>query len=372
MASKILLLDEALTSLDGFNQKKILDLIESFRNAGKTVIISTHSMETAALADQVGIMAEGKLAAFGSPREIFGCCWDSAWGLSLPWIVSVSRRLSDVGLVPPQATPFTAEELLTCLRGTPVSENKQAVSVNSGQPFPPKTGRAKRRKTGIEFFRMASFEELPPGSSPLQNMNGGLKLLLLLLFAAATLILPPPFSPLGILTATIAAGWFFGKIWPGRLLQGFFRILPWLLIVCTIQLALHFYLMRPLALILRIGTLSALLSLFYAVTPLREFIGIFNRLFSFFALFGFPARDFSLAMGIALRFIPILSEEAENIVCAQLSRGGKKGRVRMAAALAVPLFLRALERADALAKAMTLRCYRREKLHDKCNKKRMQ
>jgi energy-coupling factor transporter ATP-binding protein EcfA2 len=72
MESDILLLDEALTSLDGFNQKKILGVIESFRKAGKTVIISTHSMETAALADQVGIMAEGNLAALGSPREIFG------------------------------------------------------------------------------------------------------------------------------------------------------------------------------------------------------------------------------------------------------------------------------------------------------------
>jgi energy-coupling factor transporter transmembrane protein EcfT len=254
--------------------------------------------------------------------------------------------------------PFTSEELLHCLRGgqIPESASAQPVSISA---LPLKTGRVKRRKTGIEFFRMPLFEELPPASSPLQNMNGGLKLFLLLLFAAAVLILPPPFFPLGILATTIATGWFFGKIGPDRLLRGFFRILPWLLVVCGIPLAFHFDLMRPLALILRIGALSALLSLFYAVTPLREFIGIFNRLFSFFSRLGFPARDFSLAMGIALRFIPILSEEAECIVSAQLSRGGKKGRIRMAAALVVPLFLRALERADALAKAMTLRCYRR-------------
>ena len=384
MESDLLLLDEALTSLDGFNQKKITGLIEDFCRRGKTVIISTHSMETAALADRVGVMVEGKLSAFGSPGEIFGPRWDPAWGLSLPWITEVSRRLSALGVISPEAVPFTSEELWECLSGVsiPVSESESgrpfaegamgqvAAGGESAGPASKKSRlKGRRRKTGAEFFHVPSFEELPPGSSPLQNLSGSFKLFLLFFASAAALILPPPYFPLGILAAVTAAGWFAGRIKPGRLFRGFFRILPWLLAVCAIQLALHIDPMRPLSLVLRIAVLSSLFSLFYAVTPLRELVRAFNRLFAFFARFGFPARDFSMAVGIALRFVPILSEEAENIVSAQLSRGGKKGRVRMAVALAAPLTLRALERADALAKAIMLRCYRLEgKLGEKNNR----
>jgi energy-coupling factor transporter transmembrane protein EcfT len=63
---------------------------------------------------------------------------------------------------------------------------------------------------------------------------------------------------------------------------------------------------------------------------------------------------------VALRFVPVLAEEAERIATAQLSRGGGysgKGRVRAGVALTVPLFLRSLERAEALATAMELRLY---------------
>jgi len=367
MESEILLLDEAYTGLDGFNQKKITDLIDSFRRAGKTVIITTHSMEIAALADKVGVMAEEKLAAFDTPHKIFGSHWDPRWGLALPWTAVVSRFLAAMGLIPSPVIPLTVEELLQCLTETAV-QNSGKTKVEQLEPEPPvdegslpgkNRVRAKRKKTGIEFFRVVSFEELPPGSSALQNMAGGLKLLLLLTFFAATLIAPPPFFTLGILAVILSGGWFAGRTEPVRLLRGFFRILPWLLIICAVQLVFNPEPMRPIALILRIASLSALLSLFCAVTPLRELVRVINRMFSFFARFGFPARSFSLAVGIAIRFIPVLSEEAEHIVSAQLSRGGKRGRFRMAFSLIVPLFLRALERADVLAKAMMLRCYRR-------------
>jgi energy-coupling factor transporter transmembrane protein EcfT len=101
----------------------------------------------------------------------------------------------------------------------------------------------------------------------------------------------------------------------------------------------------------------ALLSLYTAVTPLRETMGAVNRFLSFFGRFGFPARDISLAAGIALRFVPVLTEEAERIAAAQLSRGARKGRVKMILSTVVPLFLRALERSEALARAMLLRGY---------------
>jgi len=343
MESEILLLDEPLAELDGFHQQKVLDLINHFRRAGKTVIISTHSMETAVQADKVGVMVEGKLAAFGPPREIFGPRWDPLWELSLPWVAAVSQILAARKLIPAGSVSLTAKELLDCLQGrsTPVS-TAVPEPISETIPFAPR-GRRRRRKTGIEFFRFLSFEELP--SSPLQKLSGGLKLFFLFVFAAAVLAFPPPFFPLGMLAFVVAAGWFAGKVGPVHLLRGFFRILPWLFVIGAVQLAIRFEPLRPLALMLRVASLSSLLSLFCAVTPLRELVRII------------PFRDLSLAAGIILRFIPILSEEGERIISAQLSRGGKKGRIRMTLALTVPLFLRALERSEALVKAMLLRGY---------------
>lgn len=79
--------------------------------------------------------------------------------------------------------------------------------------------------------------------------------------------------------------------------------------------------------------------------------------------FGFPVHEFSMMMTIALRFIPVLLEEADKIVKAQRSRGGDmrsgslKQRVNSIVAVIVPLLFNALKRADDLAIAMEARAY---------------
>ena len=77
-----------------------------------------------------------------------------------------------------------------------------------------------------------------------------------------------------------------------------------------------------------------------------------------------PAHEIAMMMSIALRFIPILLEETDKIMKAQLARGAnfeQKGIIKKAKAmlpLLVPLFLSAFRRADDLALAMEARCYR--------------
>jgi energy-coupling factor transport system permease protein len=79
---------------------------------------------------------------------------------------------------------------------------------------------------------------------------------------------------------------------------------------------------------------------------------------------GFPAHELAMMMSIALRFIPLLMEEADKIRKAQMARGAdfETGNlVRRAKAmipLLVPLFVSAFRRADELALAMEARCYR--------------
>ncbi|MCI9176714.1 MAG: energy-coupling factor transporter transmembrane protein EcfT [Lachnospiraceae bacterium] len=78
---------------------------------------------------------------------------------------------------------------------------------------------------------------------------------------------------------------------------------------------------------------------------------------------GVPVHEVSMMMSIALRFIPILVEETDKIMKAQLARGAdfesgnllKKAKAMVP--LLVPLFISAFRRANDLALAMEARCY---------------
>ena len=77
-----------------------------------------------------------------------------------------------------------------------------------------------------------------------------------------------------------------------------------------------------------------------------------------------PVHEVAMMMSIALRFIPILLEETDKIMKAQIARGAdfesgnlfKKAKALVP--LLVPLFISAFRRANDLAMAMEARCYR--------------
>ncbi len=77
-----------------------------------------------------------------------------------------------------------------------------------------------------------------------------------------------------------------------------------------------------------------------------------------------PVHEMAMMMSIALSFIPILMEETDKIMKAQMSRGadfeGKNYivRVKNMIPILVPLFISAFRRANDLALAMEARCYR--------------
>lgn len=78
---------------------------------------------------------------------------------------------------------------------------------------------------------------------------------------------------------------------------------------------------------------------------------------------GVPVHAIAMMMSIALRFIPILIEETDKIMKAQMARGadfesgGLLKKVKNMIPLLVPLFVSAFRRADDLAMAMEARCY---------------
>lgn len=75
-----------------------------------------------------------------------------------------------------------------------------------------------------------------------------------------------------------------------------------------------------------------------------------------------PVHELVMVVTIALRFVPVLFEETDRIVKAQVSRGAdlnvaRRGGIRNLVAVVAPLFSRAFQRADDLAMAMEARCY---------------
>ena len=76
-----------------------------------------------------------------------------------------------------------------------------------------------------------------------------------------------------------------------------------------------------------------------------------------------PVHEIAMMMSIALRFIPILIEETDKIMKAQMARGadfetgGLVKKEKNMVPLLVPLFVSAFRRANDLALAMEARCY---------------
>ncbi|HXW06068.1 MAG TPA: ABC transporter ATP-binding protein [Vicinamibacterales bacterium] len=67
----LLFLDEPTTGLDPQARRQLWDLIQDFRSAGRTILLTTHYMEEAErLCDRVAIMDHGRVIARGTPREL--------------------------------------------------------------------------------------------------------------------------------------------------------------------------------------------------------------------------------------------------------------------------------------------------------------
>ncbi|MCI5806036.1 MAG: energy-coupling factor transporter transmembrane protein EcfT [Clostridium sp.] len=76
-----------------------------------------------------------------------------------------------------------------------------------------------------------------------------------------------------------------------------------------------------------------------------------------------PVHEFAMIMAIALRFVPILVEELDKIMKAQMARGVdfKEGnlmaRLKKLIPIIIPLFVSSVRRSNELALAMDARCY---------------
>lgn len=121
MMPRCIIFDESTAMLDPVGRKEVMDAIRRLnREQGITVIMITHYMEEAAMADRILILDNGDVILEGTPSEVFEqeeimrrC------GLGVPQCTELIHRLRELGVVASGScvTPEQCAALLaTCLK----------------------------------------------------------------------------------------------------------------------------------------------------------------------------------------------------------------------------------------------------------------
>lgn len=100
MNPRILVLDEATSSLDGPSRRRVLGAVNEYRRDGVGVVSITHHMEEALDADRVIVMADGRIVFDGEPDVLFSPMMGvrrAAWRLGTPAAARISELISNSG-----------------------------------------------------------------------------------------------------------------------------------------------------------------------------------------------------------------------------------------------------------------------------------
>jgi len=100
MRPRCIILDEPTAMLDPKGRSLVMNVIERLnRESGITVVLITHFMEEAALADRILVLADGKVALQGTPKEVFSDKERiSELRLEVPPVTDLAIRLRELGV----------------------------------------------------------------------------------------------------------------------------------------------------------------------------------------------------------------------------------------------------------------------------------
>ena len=320
----VLLFDEPTAGLDGPSRAKTMALLRSLSDAGHAVLFSTHRRDEADFADEeISVRDGGLLHMRGRADERDACAF--------PDTVQM---------------PLEGAKLLKSIRDA---------SANAGNA---------EKKSGI-------VAKLPPA----------LKFIVCIaLFAASLAVRPLVLCVCMFLLSLIYA--FFAKYPARRLFASLAKTVPLLLFFCVFQMifypplegermliAYRYFTVTPSKLLLCLttlirteGAIACILSFSYT-TPEYDIVDGLSVLLKPLSVFHIPVRYGIIITEIAFRFIPLLLDEASEIIKTQLIRGGLReakgffGRVRSLVPLFVPLVMQTVRRSEALADALTERCF---------------
>ena len=324
MDTNVLLFDEPTAGVDPISRKKILHLLRTLTQSGKTILFSTHRMEEAAFADRAIHMEDGAIVSDSSTRPL--------------------AASNTIALKTQHA--LAGAKMLT-----------------------------KLRKTATLTTAPAKVNGLVQKLTPVWKY-----LAFLALFIAAICVNTVALAA-GV--AAVSVGYALLAKYPvRRLFTSFVKVLPWVLLYCVLQMIFiparqgepHFtewkwFLVTPFkiqicveAIIRVFGALSAVQVFVYS-TGEKEILEGFSALLKPLSVLHIPVRSLVVVVEIIFRFIPILIDEASSIVKTQLERGGlgeAKGfftKIKILFPLFIPLIIQTLRRAEVLADALTARYF---------------
>ena len=99
MEPECIILDEPTAMLDPRGRKEVISTIKSLnKNKNMTVILITHYMDEAVLADRVLVMQKGEIVMDGTPKEVFSHTQElKSFGLDVPQVTELSHNLIEMG-----------------------------------------------------------------------------------------------------------------------------------------------------------------------------------------------------------------------------------------------------------------------------------
>ncbi len=219
-----------------------------------------------------------------------------------------------------------------------------------------------------------------PADSPLHRLDARMKVILAVLYIVCTFLCKNVIA-FGAMVLSVLLLLLISRIPVRTVLRAIRPILFIMLFTAVLNLffttgetllwqfwRLHIYkegIYNAVFMVVRIVVLIISTSLFltYTTTPIQLTDAI-ESLLSPLRVLHVPVHEFAMMMTIALRFIPLLSEETGKIMNAQKARGvdfSSGGLIKRAKALIpilIPLIVSSFRRADELATAMECRCYR--------------
>lgn len=118
MRPRCLVLDEPTAMLDPRGRREVMDTVQRLkRQEHVTVVLITHFMNEAVLADRVAVMDHGSLIADGAPQNVFrNVSLLRSVGLDVPQATELAFELRKCGLKLPEDI-LTAEECIDALSG---------------------------------------------------------------------------------------------------------------------------------------------------------------------------------------------------------------------------------------------------------------
>lgn len=373
-----LILDEPTAGLDPEAAGTVRYVLQQLRDAGITILVSTHDLDLFfPMAEQVIVLRQGQISYTGDARELLtkSEILEDA-GLELPAAASIARRLRQLGL--PVNTALTVEELLPALH---------TVVLARDMPRKPEASRSfeEQAACGAAQDAAAAFSRFEPqatfnkqDTSLLEQLDPRAKWVGMVLLCISILSVSTIWGLMAAAGASFAI-LRLGRISLRRVLKLVKPLLPMFLFVLVVgavsfgeaDAALgpvginyagaarsglgvsRFLLVLIVGIVFSDSTSGAPLreGLEWAIRPLRKI--------------GVPTRDISLAVTIAVQFLPWVLERFWQLRKAVQSRGQDTIGIRrfspaQLTVLMVPLLISLLKMGDELATAIESRGYNRQ------------